>query len=89
MYILYPTGVDANSLAQYTVTLNTPTLLMANINVTDNNLRGSWTLAISTRGFYSIKVSVTSESMISSSLYTYDPTNSYGFSTIDGRPSNG
>ena len=81
--------MDADSLAQYSVTLNTSSLLMANINVTENNLRGNWTLAISTSGFYSIKVLVTSESMISSDLYNYDPTNPYGFSIIDGRPSNG
>ena len=62
---------------------------MAHINITDNTLRGNWTVTLLTQGYYSIHVSAISDLTISSDLYNLDSTNTYGFSRIDGRPTEG
>ena len=83
-------GIDANDLPEYLVVLTDATnLYLASINVTNNTLRGNWTLTIATQGYYSIQVSAISDLSISSDIYDPDATNDYGFSSIDGRPSQG
>ena len=75
---------------QYSVVSTDATnLYLASINVTNNTLRGNWTLTLATQGYYSIQVSAISDLSISSDIYDPDATNDYGFSSIDGRPSQG
>ena len=67
---------------------------MAYISITNNTLRGNWTLSIvpafnDSQGYYSIQVSSISDLSISYDIYESDTTNDYGFSRIDGRPSQG
>ena len=82
-------GINANNMTQFTVTISTTNLYMANINITDDSLRGNWTITLVTQGYYSIQVSAISDLSISSDLYNLDSTNTYGFSTIEGRPTFG
>ena len=76
-------------MTQFTVTISTTNLYMANINITDDSLRGNWTITLVTQGYYSIQVSAISDLSISSDLYNLDSTNTYGFSRIEGRPTVG
>lgn len=82
-------GIDANSLGQFSVSISTTNLYMANINITNNTLRGNWTVTLTAQGYYSIQVSAISELTISSDLYNLDSTNNFGFSRIEGRPTEG
>ena len=89
--ILFPPiiGQNANTLLQYSTSLDTPTSYIANINITDNSLRGKWTITLRSQGSYSIQVLGTTELSFSNELYKIDPTNTYGFSKIDGKPTQG
>ena len=83
-------GIDANDLPQYSViSPSASNLYLANINITNNTLRGNWTVTLATQGYYSIQVSAISDLSFSSDIYDSDATNDYGFSRIDGRPSQG
>ena len=82
-------GIDANNLTQFLVSISTTNLYMANINITDNTLRGNWTVTLVTQGYYSIQVSAISDLTISSDLFNLDSSNTYGFSLIEGRPTEG
>ena len=77
------------SLAQYTSSLNTATSYISNINITDDFLRGEWTIRIQSQGSYSISVLGNTELSFSSELFKIDPSNTYGFSQLEGKPSQG
>ena len=62
---------------------------IAQINITDDSLRGEWALLIQSQGSYSIQVFGISELRFSEDLYVVDSSNAYGFSKIEGRPSQG
>ena len=76
-------------MTQFTVIISTTNLYMASINITDDSLRGNWTITLVTQGYYTIQVSAISDLTISSDLYNLDSTNLYGFSRIEGRPTVG
>ena len=83
-------GIDANDLPQYSViSPSASNLYLASINITNNTLRGNWIVTLATQGYYSIQVSAISDLSFSSDIYDSDTTNDYGFSRIDGRPSQG
>ena len=71
------------------MSLNATDFYLASINITNNALRGNWTITLATQGYYSIQVSAISDLSISSDIYDADVTNDYGFSSIDGRPLQG
>ena len=85
-------GIDAIDLSQYSVmSINATDFYLASINITNNTLRGNWTITLTTQGYYSIQVTTISDLSISSDIYQYDAdvTNDYGFSRINGRPLQG
>lgn len=74
---------------QYSTSLVSTTSYIAQINVTDDSLRGEWRIVIRSQGSYSIQVLGSSELSFSEDLFSIDTTSIYGFSEIDGRPLQG
>lgn len=83
------TGIEASSLTQFTSSLDSTTSYIVQINITNDSLRGEWTVVILSQGSYSIQVFGNSELSFSADLYNVDSSNAYGFSKIEGRPSQG
>ena len=87
-WIIY-TGFDPSNLTQYSTSLVSSAAFIAQINVTDDSLRGEWRIMIQSQGSYSIQVLGSSELSFTEELYRIDSSNSLGFSRINGRPSKG
>lgn len=72
---------------EYEVSLISQTAYIASINITDDTLRGMWTMVLQSQGSYSIQILGNTELQFTSTLYKIDPSNVYGFSTLEGKPS--
>ena len=74
---------------QYSTSLVSTTSYIAHINVTDDSLRGEWTVMIQSEGSYSIQVFGSSELIFSENLFTIDSSGASRFREIDGKPLQG
>ena len=83
------TGLNPSTLPQFSTSLVSSTSYIAQVNVTDNSLRGQWRVRVQSQGPYSILVFGSSELSINEDLYRIDDSNTFGFSKIDGRPLRG
>ena len=88
-FVNFYSGFNPSNLAQYSTSLVSTTAFIAQINVTDNSLRGEWRIVIQSQGSYSIQVLGSSELSFTEELYQIDSSSTFGFSRIDGRPSQG
>ncbi len=79
-------GLNPDNLAQYSTSLVSTTSYIAHINVTDDSLRGEWTVMIQSDGSYSIQVFGSTSASFSEHLFSLAPS---GLITIDGKPSQG
>ena len=69
--------------------LQSSSSFIATINITDSSLWGVWQISVPRNYYYSITVSATSDLSFLSDLFKSDPFNSYGFSTVVGKPLSG
>ena len=66
-------GVNADGIPQYFSTVNSATLYVATINITENTLYGQWRISIESEGFFTVKVLGNSELIISTQTFTSGP----------------
>ena len=73
---------------QYSVSLQTSSSFIAVLTINDSSLRGSWQISLQSGNFYNILVSASSALSFTSDQLTLDPSSSYGFSSVVGKPRN-
>ena len=87
IHFLVVIGVQATSLDQYSVSLQTLSTFIATLNINSSDLLGEWQISFSYAS--DIVVYAISDLSFSTKLFALDPTSSYGFSAVDGKPLNG
>ena len=84
-----PTDMDATTLPQFSSSLISSSSFIGEVNITDDSLRGEWSMTIPLGGTYSVQVSADSELTFITNLFRVDPSSTYGFSAIEGVASEG
>ena len=85
---VFLTGVSATNLEHYSVTLQSSSLYIATINITSESLYGEWIISLAV-GSYDVTIHAISDLSFTVDLLAFDPTSTYGFSTVVGKPLNG
>lgn len=71
------------------MSLLSQTLFIASINITDDLIRGNWSLTVRSQGLYSVQVLGVSNETVSSEIYEVDNSSIYGYVNINGKPLQG
>jgi hypothetical protein len=87
--VISPTGVDATSLDQFSVSLQSSSSFIATLNITSKSLLGEWQISPLLDNYYDVVVYAISDLSFSSDLFAVDPFSTYGFSAVVGKPLNG
>ena len=66
-------GIDASTLMQYSISLESVATYIAVVNITDASLSGQWTITLTSQGSYSVHVMGNSELMFTSELIYTNP----------------
>lgn len=83
------TGAPASSLLQYSVSLQSFSTFIATLNINSTSLRGEWKMMLAEGNTYDVVIYAISDLSFSSKLFRFDPTSSFGFSAIVGKPLSG
>ena len=86
---LHFTGVNVSTLPQFSSSLISASSYIAEVNITDDSLRGEWTVSFQSGGSYTLQIYGNSELSFTADLFRMDSSNAYGFSKIEGKPSQG
>lgn len=78
-----------STLPEFSSSLISSSSYIAQVNISSDSLRGRWTVMLQSAGSYTIQVFGISELSFSSDLYRVDSSSTYGFTKINGRPSQG
>ena len=83
------TGTPATSLDEYSVSLQSSTSFIATLTINSSDLLGEWQISLQAFYTYNIVVYAISDLRFSSQLFAFDPTSSYRYSIVEGKPLNG
>ena len=74
----------------YSVSLQSSTSYIATINVSDSVLYGEWQLNLTVySGPYTVRIAAVTDLTFEYTLYRFDPSSNYGFTTVEGNPQQG
>jgi len=71
--LVFNSGINASTLMEYSISLESLSTYIAVINITDTSLFGQWTITLTAQGPYSIHVMGDSELMFISELVYTNP----------------
>ncbi len=88
--LLFVVGTFASEIPQYSISLNTQTTYISQLNVNNDSLRGNWTIMVeSLSGSHSIQVFGISNLQVTQNIYQIDLNSTIGFSELEGKPIQG
>jgi len=85
---LYPTGIAAHNIEAFSMLSSSNSIYVGEITFNSEQLYGNWTITFQSLAF-TLDVTATRLMYVQETLYQLDNSNSYGFSTIEGRPLEG